>query len=569
MGRLLSIETGYSCNSRCGFCGQVGYRQSSGVQVDLSTDEIKAKIGWGARSGYDRIGFSGGEVTIRPDAIALIAYAREQGFEHIGLTTNGRMLAYPAFSRALVAAGVTTVNVSIHGHTAALHDLMTHSPGSFEQAIAGLKNVAEAAARHRRRIELMSMSLAAPMNIDHFPDIVRLVGALGVRLHMLQPFIVNEETLDGADRYMVGYDRIERALRAGVEAARAHDGKVKLYNIPPCLLRDVAERVDAQDYALDVFSRHDRSAADEANVVPWGFYRIAGCATCADVWSCPGFRREHFPEEGLVASCLDALGPGPVGDAGELWLSGSELLSAAGLSRLCGEARARGAARVALVTGGSHRLGRALFDVAVDAGATDVVLVARFRDPRAADPAIRERGNVTRLRQAVERVQSGSRSRALRLTLTLGLQDLLAPDGVGELAALRALGVRRFVVGLSYALHDVDQATGRPRDSELREALSRLRAVMTEGGDFEFVDQPAPAGYEEPSSARQALLSLLPRRDGARLMPRLPINGVDYYFVVNSVPHWFGLPMPGGARGGDDGAALVSAGRLVRGAVTA
>src|SRR5204862_4211136 len=120
---------------------------------------------------------------------------------------------------------------------------------------------------------------------------------------------------------------IEAALRAGIEAARAHDGKVKLYNIPPCLLRDVAHRVDHQTYDFDVFSRHDRTAADEANVIPWGFYRIPACATCPDVWICPGFRREYYPEDRLLDECAEALRAGG-SDDGTVWLAGTELLSA-------------------------------------------------------------------------------------------------------------------------------------------------------------------------------------------------------------------------------------------------
>ena len=45
---------------------------------------------------------------------------------------------------------------------------------------------------------------------------------------MLQPFIVNEDTIEMCDRYLVGYASIEKALRDGIEAARAHDGKVKI-----------------------------------------------------------------------------------------------------------------------------------------------------------------------------------------------------------------------------------------------------------------------------------------------------------------------------------------------------
>jgi MoaA/NifB/PqqE/SkfB family radical SAM enzyme len=538
---LLSIETGYSCNSRCVFCHQVAYRQTPGATIDLTTAEIKAKIAWGARNGYDEIGFSGGEVTIRPDAIDIVAYARQQGFQRIGLTTNGRMLAYPAFALKLVAAGVTSVNFSIHGHTAALHDMLVYSPGSFDQAMAGLDNLFAAATRLKRRVDVMSMSLATPMNVDHFPDIVRLLGAKGIRLHMLQPFIVNEDSVEASDRFMVGYDRIEAAVRAGIEAARAHDGRVKLYNIPPCLLRDVTEGIDHQSYSFDVFSKHDQKAADEANHVPWGFYRIPECRGCKDAWICPGFRREYYPEDRLLDECGVALRG--AGDDGEVWLGGTELLSDEGLKSLIRQTRAEGAKRVALLTGGSHRLAKVLYSLAEEEGVDEVIFVAHWQDPRAQDPRILERGNAARLKTGLDRALAISRSGPLKLGLTFGLQDLLAPEAMTEFRALRSAGIARFYVGISYAHHHVDPVTHSTRPAELARGLELLSVLMSEGGDFTFIDHDAPPGTEAPAATRTTLTQLLPRRNGTRLVARTPLAGVEYYFITWSIPHWAIVPV--------------------------
>ena len=71
--------------------------------------EIKAKIGWGARSGYDRIGFSGGEVTIRPDAIALIAKAMPDAMVGAGTVLNCAQFdaAVAAGARFVISPGMT------------------------------------------------------------------------------------------------------------------------------------------------------------------------------------------------------------------------------------------------------------------------------------------------------------------------------------------------------------------------------------------------------------------------------------------------------------------------------
>src|SRR3954470_11507114 len=88
--KVMSIETGFSCNAYCGFCPQLNYRGelSAEIKPDLSTDEIKSRIPYGEKTGYRQIGFSGGEPTIRPDMIDLVAYARSLGYELIAITTN-------------------------------------------------------------------------------------------------------------------------------------------------------------------------------------------------------------------------------------------------------------------------------------------------------------------------------------------------------------------------------------------------------------------------------------------------------------------------------------------------
>ena len=42
---------------------------------------------------------------------------------------------------SLIAAGATEFSPSLHGSTAAIHDELTQAPGSFDQTVAGLKNL--------------------------------------------------------------------------------------------------------------------------------------------------------------------------------------------------------------------------------------------------------------------------------------------------------------------------------------------------------------------------------------------------------------------------------------------
>ena len=222
MGKLLTIETGFTCNSRCHYCTQLDYRViPQADQLDLDTAQIRDRIVWAAEHGYDQIGFSGGEPTIRPDFIELIGFAREHGFGRIGVTTNGRMFAYRDFAEAAMRAGLNSFTFSLHGHTPALHDGITHAQGSLEQALRGLEHIRWVQGRHGIRPHLMNNQILLPENTRHLKDVVALLGPLGVGLFMVQPFIAQRSNVDDLGRFFVPYEEIVAAVSAAIpELAR-------------------------------------------------------------------------------------------------------------------------------------------------------------------------------------------------------------------------------------------------------------------------------------------------------------------------------------------------------------
>ncbi len=131
------IITGYVCNNNCFFCIDADKR----LLKEKTTKEIFREIRGAKKRGTSYIEFIGGEVTIRPDILEIIAYADKVGFEHIVMATNGRMLAYSEFTKKLINSGLTEIILSIHGHNEDLHDFLTCSKGSFSQLIKGLENL--------------------------------------------------------------------------------------------------------------------------------------------------------------------------------------------------------------------------------------------------------------------------------------------------------------------------------------------------------------------------------------------------------------------------------------------
>jgi MoaA/NifB/PqqE/SkfB family radical SAM enzyme len=170
------------CNQRCLFCHDRGAQD--GAVADLAS--LRRDLARGRRQGLRRVVLSGGEPTLHPGYLGIVALARKLGYTHIQTITNGRRFCYPDFLRAAVAAGLNEVTFSLHGHTAALHDRLTRTPGSFVQALAALR-----AALARPGLIVSVDVVINRLNLPALRKILEFYMGLGVRefdLLALVPF---------------------------------------------------------------------------------------------------------------------------------------------------------------------------------------------------------------------------------------------------------------------------------------------------------------------------------------------------------------------------------------------
>lgn len=170
--KIVDIKITHQCNNLCRFCVAGDKR---GIFPDFPTSRIKALL---AENVQDRgiVLFTGGEPTIRPDLPELVRYARETcGYKTVIIQTNGRRLAYKAYLEALAGNGADQFSVSIHGHTAALHEYLTQAPGSFTETVLGIRNLLE------RGLVTATNTVITKSNRFHLPEIAGLLGAMGVK----------------------------------------------------------------------------------------------------------------------------------------------------------------------------------------------------------------------------------------------------------------------------------------------------------------------------------------------------------------------------------------------------
>jgi radical SAM protein with 4Fe4S-binding SPASM domain len=168
----------YGCNNACAHC----YNEPDRLGMpSLPAADWKRVIDVLHRVGVPHLIFTGGEATLHPDLLDLIAYA--DGLGHIcGLNTNGRRLAQLSFARALAAAGLNHVQVTLASHRAEVHDAVNGAT-AFHQTVRGLVN-AQAAGLHA-----ITNTTLMRTNADEAEALIDYLHDLGVRTFAMNGLI--------------------------------------------------------------------------------------------------------------------------------------------------------------------------------------------------------------------------------------------------------------------------------------------------------------------------------------------------------------------------------------------
>lgn len=310
-GALLKL--GYLCNDACRFCHSAPHRG-----VDLSTAAAKKRVDLVAVAGLERVVFSGGEPTIRPDLVELVAYARDAGLD-VGLVSNGRMLAYQGLREALLKAGLSQLYLSLHSHRAAVHDALVRAE-AHAQTLAAARFFAGLP-----EVELIINCVITRPNLGDLSGLVRQVARLGKAPRTLKLSFVEPEgnALDDFDGLVPTLGEAARAVSQALQKLQApsHQAGLTLAvdGFPPCVLSDsLVQRSDLWTEGfvsmMEAFERklHPVDDRNQARAEP--------CQRCA-LDGCPGVYRTYLERRGdaelqpLAAprgSSVDYVDQGPV-----------------------------------------------------------------------------------------------------------------------------------------------------------------------------------------------------------------------------------------------------------------
>jgi len=224
---LFEVLVGFACNNNCRFCS-IDFEKR---RFNKTTAEIKHDILRAKQSGAEILGFTGGEPTIRKDIFELVEFAKMQGFRTVRIQTNGRMFASKEFTEKIIKAGANYFKFTINGHKAKIHDFLSQSPGSFDQTIAGLKNVKA----FGRTVEVNI--LINKQNYKFLPPMIKFLVDLGIsQFTLIFPSYIGN-ALVYKDDVAVKLSEAVPYIKEAISIIEDYElDKVVTVNIPMCFM---------------------------------------------------------------------------------------------------------------------------------------------------------------------------------------------------------------------------------------------------------------------------------------------------------------------------------------------
>ena len=224
---------------------------SSGAR-DVAFENVAATLAAERRGGAESVVFIGGEPTLHPALLDLVAHARALGFRAITVRSNGRRAAYSAYAAALARAGATEIAWVPKGENDAVHERATGVAEGFAQACDGARNLVAAGLRVVGRVVIDDRN---DSDASARAKLATSLGASAIEL----------EIPTGSAR-----PDAARAIQLATTIVAESRVPVRVFGLAPCLLPKTATVLA------------ERAPSDEPRI------RVAACAGCPHKLSCRG-----------------------------------------------------------------------------------------------------------------------------------------------------------------------------------------------------------------------------------------------------------------------------------------
>lgn len=289
------LFTGYKCNNKCLFCIDADKRN---IQ-QKSTSELLKNIYEAKNLGVDILEIIGGESTIRKDFFQLIKFAKQLGIKEVVCVTNGRVFFEEDNVKKIIDSGIDSVILSIHGSNPKIHDSLTQSAGSFNQAIIGIENFLK-----NNFTRLNGNTTVVKQNFKDVPDIAKIYAKY--KFWNVE-YIFVDPTYGGAyNNFDLLVPRISDAapyMQKAIDIGLKNNlSQWKARYVPLCLFKNYLEHISeinerelylSQHWAPDFINRDSINSRAEISRI-----KTDKCFDCGKNNICEGIWRKYIEEYG-------------------------------------------------------------------------------------------------------------------------------------------------------------------------------------------------------------------------------------------------------------------------------
>ncbi len=206
------------------------------LRQEMTTREVLAVIDQLALAGkVPSVSFTGGECTLRPDLPQFIAHACQRGMR-VNIITNGILCGSRAYVDQLVAAGLTSAQVSLSGPSPEIHDRLARKPGAFRKTLQGICNLRDAG------LHVHTNTTICDENAQHLCQIIDLAKSLELpHVSMNQIIPTGTPNLPRYETLKVTYSRIGQYVLQAKEHAQRVAVDFHWYSPTPfCIFNPIA-----------------------------------------------------------------------------------------------------------------------------------------------------------------------------------------------------------------------------------------------------------------------------------------------------------------------------------------
>ena len=267
------IRVNFHCNQACRFCFVSTHLPPAGDSAVQKAIIDAAKAG-------KQVTLTGGEPTLNANLVEYVKLAKQHSSLPIALQTNAIRLADSTLTEALVEAGLSWVQVSLHGSYAELCDAITEAPGTFEKQVVGIDNL------HQHKAVYLAINFVITQrNYDNLVPFVKLCASRWPRAFVNISFVGATSDVVPREKALVPkYSDVLPHLLAAIHLAHELNidigGFESMCGIPLCLV----PASDRYSVIPDIPPGYDGGE----------FLHPAACTQCDLRKKCYGIRRGYF-----------------------------------------------------------------------------------------------------------------------------------------------------------------------------------------------------------------------------------------------------------------------------------